>query len=228
MYELINVTRNYTNGKRLIHAVKDLDLTIGDGEWMAIQGRTGSGKSTLLQLLGGLDRPTHGVINLDGKDMAKLSDADLTKVRATTIGFIFQTFNLIATLTAEENVETALIPLRTPQAERQRLVAAALESVDLSDRANHLPSELSGGQQQRVAIARALVKRPKVLLADEPTGNLDEDTRNDIIDLLAALWRDRGLTMVMVTHDTSVAQRAQRVGIMSKGQLSIKQGAPQG
>jgi putative ABC transport system ATP-binding protein len=144
-------------------------------------------------------------------------------VRAVSIGFIFQTFNLVPTLSAAENVEAALIPLRTGLAERRRLVAAALESVGLGDRARHLPSELSGGQQQRVAIARALVKRPKVLLADEPTGNLDEGTRDEIIGLLAQLWHDLGLTLVLVTHDSSLARQAQRVGVMSKGRLTIRQ-----
>jgi putative ABC transport system ATP-binding protein len=144
-------------------------------------------------------------------------------VRATTIGFIFQTFNLISTLSAAENVETALIPLPVPPAERRQLVAAALENVNLADRAHHLPSQLSGGQQQRVAIARALVKEPKVLLADEPTGNLDEDTRADIINLLEQLWRDLGLTLVMVTHDRAIARRAQRVGVMNEGHLSIQE-----
>ena len=147
----------------------------------------------------------------------------LTKVRAASIGFIFQTFNLIPTLSAQENVEAALVPLGVGPAERRARAAKALESVGLGDRLRHLPSELSGGQQQRVAIARALVKEPKVLLADEPTGNLDEDTRDEIISLLESLWREHGLTLILVTHDSSVARRAQRVGIMRNGRLSIKQ-----
>jgi putative ABC transport system ATP-binding protein len=223
MYQLTKLTRSYNNGRRVVPAVRDVNLSIGDGEWLAIQGRTGHGKSTLLQLLGGLDRPTSGVVKLDGHDLAKLGEADLTAMRANTIGFVFQTFNLVQTLTAAENVEAALIPLSASPAERRRRVAAALEAVDLADRAHHLPSQLSGGQQQRVAIARALVKEPKVLLADEPTGNLDEDTRNEIIKLLEGLWRDLGLTLIMVTHDGSVARRAQRLGVMNKGHLSIKQ-----
>jgi putative ABC transport system ATP-binding protein len=144
-------------------------------------------------------------------------------VRAVSIGFIFQTFNLVPTLSAAENVEAALIPLRTGLAERRRRVTAALESVGLGDRARHLPGELSGGQQQRVAIARALVKEPKVLLADEPTGNLDEGTRDEIIGFLGQLWRELGLTLVLVTHDSSLARQAQRVGVMSKGRLTIMQ-----
>jgi putative ABC transport system ATP-binding protein len=150
-----------------------------------------------------------------------MREAQLTRLRASAVGFIFQTFNLVPTLSAAENVEAALIPLRFGSGERRRRVAAALDSVGLADRARHLPSELSGGQQQRVGIARALVKEPRVLLADEPTGNLDEDTRDEIIDLLAKLWRDRGLTLVLVSHDSAVVRHAQRVGVMSRGRLSF-------
>jgi putative ABC transport system ATP-binding protein len=223
MYTLTNVTKIYHNGRRDVAAVRDITLDIGDGEWLAIQGRTGHGKTTLLQLLGGLDRPTAGIVNLDGHDLAQERETGLTKTRATTIGFIFQTFNLVPTLTAAENVEAALIPLGTGPAERHRKVTAALDAVGLADRARHLPSELSGGQQQRTAIARALVKQPRVLLADEPTGNLDEHTRDEIITLLEQLWHDLGLTLVMVTHDSALARRAQRVGVMTKGRLSIRQ-----
>jgi putative ABC transport system ATP-binding protein len=223
MYKLTGVTKLYQKGRRTVPAVRDLDLVIEDGEWMAVQGRTGHGKSTLLNLLGGLDRPTQGTIELDGTNLGELRETQLTALRAEKIGFIFQTFNLIPTLSAAENVEAALIPLGGSGANRHVRIAEALESVGLADRAAHLPSELSGGQQQRVAIARALVKEPKVVLADEPTGNLDEDTRDDIIALLERLWRERGLTLVLVTHDTSIARRAQRVGVMSKGRLTIRQ-----
>jgi putative ABC transport system ATP-binding protein len=223
MYKLTGVNKIYRKGRRTVPAVRDLDLVIEDGEWLAVQGRTGHGKTTLLQILGGLDRPTSGIVEFDGQDLAGLRENQVTRVRAVSIGFIFQTFNLVPTLSAAENVEAALIPLRTGLAERRRRVAAALESVGLGDRARHLPSELSGGQQQRVAIARALVKRPKVLLADEPTGNLDEGTRDEIIGLLAQLWHDLGLTLVLVTHDSSLARQAQRVGVMSKGRLTIRQ-----
>ena len=222
MYTLSNVTRLYHKGRHTVPAVRDVSLDIPDGDWLAIQGRTGHGKTTLLQLLGGLDHPTSGSIDLDGKGLTRLREAQLTRLRATEIGFVFQTFNLVQTLTAADNVEAALIPLGIGWAERRRRTAEALDSVGLSDRARHLPSELSGGQQQRVAIARALVKEPKVLLADEPTGNLDEDTREDIIGLLATLWRERGLTMVLVTHETSVAQRANRIAVMSKGRLAVR------
>jgi putative ABC transport system ATP-binding protein len=227
MYQLTDVTKLYAKGRQTVPAVRNLTLQITDGQWLAVQGRTGHGKSTLLNLLGGLDRPTSGTIELDGKNLSRLGEDQVTRLRAKSIGFIFQTFNLVPTLSAAENVEAALIPLRLGAAERHRRVAAALESVGLSDRARHLPGEMSGGQQQRVAIARALVKEPTVLLADEPTGNLDEDTRDEIINLLERLWRERRLTLVLVTHDSAIAQRAQRVGVMSKGLLSIREDARQ-
>jgi putative ABC transport system ATP-binding protein len=226
MYTLTGVIKNYRKGSRTVAALAGIDLTIADGEWLAIQGRTGHGKTTLLHLLGGLDRPTSGTVELDGKNLAAISEVAATKVRATSIGFIFQTFNLIPTLSAAENVEAGLIPLGIRAAERRARVTAALRDVGLADRARHLPSELSGGQQQRVAIARALAKQPKVLLADEPTGNLDEDTRDDIITLLDKLRRDNRLTLVLVTHDTTIAHRAQRVAVMRHGRLSIRQNSP--
>jgi putative ABC transport system ATP-binding protein len=222
VYELTGVTKVYRTGPRTVPAVEDIDLTVADGEWLAIRGRTGHGKSTLLNLLGALDRPTSGQLTLDGRDLGRMGDTELTRLRATAIGFIFQTFNLVPTLSAAENVEAALVPLRTAHAERRRRVAAALDSVGLADRAWHLPSQLSGGQQQRVAIARALVKEPKVLLADEPTGNLDEDTRDEIMGLLEKLWRQRGLTLILVSHDGAVARRAQRIGVMSRGRIAFR------
>jgi putative ABC transport system ATP-binding protein len=223
MYKLAGVTKNYQKGHATVAALQGVDLVIEDGEWLAIQGPTGHGKTTLLQMLGGLDRPTAGVIDFDGQDLAQMRESQITKVRATSIGFIFQTFNLIPTLSAQENVETALVPLGISGAERRERALRALTDVGLADRSRHLPSEMSGGQQQRTAIARALVKEPKVLLADEPTGNLDEDTRDEIIALLEKLWRERGLTLIMVTHDSSVARRAQRIGVMRKGKLTFRQ-----
>ena len=223
MYKLTGVTKQYQKGRSTVNALAGVDLVIEDGEWLAIQGPTGHGKTTLLQMLGGLDRPTAGIVDFDGQDLAALRESQVTKVRAASIGFIFQTFNLIPTLSAQENVEAALVPLGVGANLRRARALAALESVGLGDRARHLPSELSGGQQQRVAIARALVKEPKVLLADEPTGNLDEGTRDEIISLLEKLWREHGLNLVLVTHDSSVARRAQRVGVMRNGRLSIKQ-----
>ena len=220
MYQLTGISKQYKKGGSTVDAIRPMDARIADGEWLAIQGPTGHGKTTLLQLLGGLDRPTQGTVEFDGQNLTSLSEAKLTQIRAQHIGFIFQTFNLIPTLNALENVETALVPLKIKGAERREQAMRALDQVSLADRAYHLPTELSGGQQQRVAIARALVKEPRVLLADEPTGNLDEDTRDEIIALLEDSWRDRGLTLIIVTHDSTVAARAQRRGVMRNGRLT--------
>ncbi|ANJ25897.1 ABC transporter ATP-binding protein [Agromyces aureus] len=210
MYTLTNLTKTYRQGNRTVHALKHVDLAIGAGQHVAIQGPTGGGKSTLLQMLGGLDRPTSGTITIGADDLSNMPDGRLAKIRAKEIGFVFQNFNLIPTLTAQENVETALEPLGISGELRAKRAAEALASVGLGDRASHLPAELSGGQQQRVAIARALVKEPEVLLADEPTGALDEETRDEILDILEGLHRDRGLTLIVVTHDSAVARRAER------------------
>ncbi|MFJ9730062.1 ABC transporter ATP-binding protein [Streptomyces sp. NPDC101171] len=223
MYELKAVAKRYTRGKETVHALDGIDLTIPDGDRLVIQGPTGGGKSTLLQMLGGLDRPTSGEVVLDGTDLARLSETRLTRVRSENIGFVFQSFNLIPTLTAQENVETALVPLGVKAKERRERAAEALESVGLGERLAHLPSEMSGGQQQRVAIARALVKRPKVLLADEPTGNLDEGTRDEIMDVLERLWKEHGLTFVMVTHDSAIARKAPRLATLRKGRITVKE-----
>ena len=223
LYRLTGVSKIYRKNGREIPAVRDLDLEIRAGEWLAVQGKTGHGKSTLLQLLGGLDRPTEGQLEFAGDDLARAAEARVRSVRASSFGFIFQSFHLVPTLTAAENVEAALIPLGVRHHERRDRTMAALDSVGLGDRAQHVPGELSGGQQQRVAIARALVKQPRVLLADEPTGNLDEDTRDEIITLLDTLWRERGLTLILVTHDSAIARRAQRIGVMARGRLSIRQ-----
>ncbi|WP_375400059.1 ABC transporter ATP-binding protein [uncultured Amnibacterium sp.] len=217
MYELAAVAKTYKQGAKTVHALTGVDLIIADGDFVAIQGPTGGGKSTLLQLLGALDRPSSGAVRLGDQDLGSLGATALSRIRAERIGFVFQSFNLIPTLTALENVETALAPIHVDAKERRARSREALEAIGLGDRTTHLPSELSGGQQQRVAIARALVKQPQVLLADEPTGALDEDTRGDIVGLLEAAWRDRGLTLVVVTHDSWVAARADR-------RLHLKQG----
>jgi putative ABC transport system ATP-binding protein len=210
VYELTNVTRRYRRGSTNVLALDGVNLTIADGEFLAIRGQTGSGKSTLLQLLGGLDRPTSGTVWHGGQELGMLSERDLTALRAKKFGFIFQSFNLIPTLSAQENVETALVPLGVPASERHERARVALDEVGLGARKAHLPGELSGGEQQRTAIARALVKQPRVILADEPTGNLDERTRDEIVALMIDLWKARGVTLVVVTHDGAVAKRANR------------------
>jgi putative ABC transport system ATP-binding protein len=219
MYMLHDITKRYRTNSTTVTALDGIDLDVARGEFLAIQGRTGSGKTTLLQILGAMDRPTSGQIRLGGQDLGALSPEQLTELRAASIGFVFQTFNLIPTLTAVQNVEAALVPLAALGPGRWALAWDALAAVGLADRAHHLPSQLSGGQQQRVGIARALVKQPDVLLADEPTGNLDTDTRDEIIGLLEGLWRQHGLTLVLVTHDQAIADRARRVISMSDGRL---------
>jgi len=217
MYTLENVTKTYRQSRRTVTALDGVSLEIPEGQMVAIQGPTGGGKSTLLQLLGALERPTSGSVVLGESNLSTLRDSRLARIRAHEVGFVFQGFNLIPTLTAQENVETALAPLGLPRSERRGRAVEALEGLGLGDRLTHLPTELSGGQQQRVAIARALVKNPDVLLADEPTGNLDEETRDEIMDVLQNLWREKGLTLIVVTHDSAVARRAER-------RLRIKQG----
>ena len=219
LYDLTGVTKRYTQGRKTVDALAGIDLRIADGEFLVIQGSTGSGKTTLLQMLGALDRPSSGSLVYEGRDVAKLGEGDLAELRSHSYGFVFQSFNLIPTLTAQENVETALVPWHVHGEERRRRAAEALAGVGLAGRARHIPSELSGGEQQRVAIARALVREPKVILADEPTGNLDERTRDDIIGLLEELWRERGQTLIVVTHDTWVAGRASRRIRLGAGRL---------
>ncbi len=228
IYALSGVHKHFGKGPSLVRALDGVDLTIADGEFLAIQGPTGQGKSTLLTLLGGLDRPTSGEVLFDGRPLQTLGEGDLAALRAHAFGFVFQTFNLIPTLTAQENVETALVPSDVAAPHRRERARKTLAHLGLADRASHLPHELSGGQQQRVAIARALVKDPRVLLADEPTGNLDEHTRDEIFDLLEGLWRTRGLTMVVVTHDSTIARRAQRIATIRAGRVSAADERPAG
>jgi putative ABC transport system ATP-binding protein len=222
MYELSEVTKRYRRGSDDVEALRGVNLTIADGEFLAIQGPTGQGKSTLLQLLGGLDHQTTGSVRFDGREIGSLSQRALADLRARAFGFIFQSFNLIPTLTARENVETALVPLHVSASERARRSLAALADVGLTGRADHLPGELSGGEQQRTAIARALVKDPRVILADEPTGNLDEVTRDEIIGLLETCWAERGVTLVVVTHDGQVASRARRRAVLDQGVVDAR------
>ncbi|MFD6415421.1 ABC transporter ATP-binding protein [Streptomyces sp. NPDC060194] len=225
MYVLKNVSKSYRQSKKSVQALEGVDLVIPDGDRLVVKGPTGGGKSTLLQMLGALDRPTSGEILVDGTDLSQLSEAKLTRFRSENIGIIFQSFNLIPTLTAQENVEAALVPLGVRTRERRDRAAEALDSVGLGERRAHLPAELSGGQQQRVAIARALVKRPKVLLADEPTGNLDETTRDEIMAVLEGLWKEHGLTFVMVTHDSALSAEAPRLATLRRGRLTLTENA---
>jgi putative ABC transport system ATP-binding protein len=219
LYALEGVERRYERGGSTVHALTGIDLTIAPGELLAIEGPSGSGKSTLLQLLGALDTPTAGRIQFDGQQLAQADDKTLTRLRRDAIGFVFQQFNLIPTLTAAENVEIAMLPLKRARSERMERVGLLLDQVGLADRSEHLPSRLSGGEQQRVAIARALANNPRVILADEPTGNLDSATAGDVIDLLAALCADSGVTVVLVTHDEEVASRARRRIRLRNGEI---------
>jgi putative ABC transport system ATP-binding protein len=220
VYELRNVSRTYTLGGVEVRAVREVDLTLTAGESVAIVGPSGSGKTTLLQLLGALDRPSAGELLFEGRDVGRLGDRALSELRLQVLGFVFQQFNLIPTLTAAQNVETALAPTSTSRNGRRARVLALLASVGLAERADHVPSKLSGGEQQRVAIARALANDPHVLLADEPTGNLDSTTGSEIMDLLLSLSGDEHRrTVIVVTHDASVAGRAQRVIRMRDGRL---------
>ena len=219
LYRLKAVDRYFRVGSAEVRAVDNVDLELYPGELVAIEGPSGSGKSTMLQLLGALDKPSRGSVVFDGRDLSKLDDAELTSIRAKDIGFVFQAFNLIPTLTASENVELAMVPLKGPRAERRRRAAELLEAVGLSERTRHLPSLLSGGEQQRVAIARAMANNPRVILADEPTGNLDSATADDVVGVLATLSKDRGVTVIVVTHSEDVSRRAERRVRMRDGRL---------
>jgi putative ABC transport system ATP-binding protein len=219
IYSLRDVDRVYGQGAAEVRAVRDLDLEIGRGEFVVVVGPSGSGKTTLLQLLGALDRPTSGEIHFEGRDLARMPDGELTELRLRTIGFIFQQFNLIPTLTAAQNVEAALAPAGLDGDARKARAVELRETVGLGGRATHLPSQLSGGEQQRVAIARALANNPDVLLADEPTGNLDSTTGEEIMALLKSLSTDPGQTVILITHDVAIAAKAPRVIRMQDGQL---------
>ena len=219
VYELRDVSKTYELGGGRVHAVREVTATIAAGDAVAIDGPSGSGKTTLLQLLGGLDRPTSGSVLFEGRDMSTMGDGDLGGLRLRTFGFVFQQFNLIPTLTAAQNVEVALAPRGGRAADRRSAVLGLLDSVGLASRADHLPSKLSGGEQQRVAIARALANEPHVLLADEPTGNLDSETGAEIIDVLLSLSADGRRTVVVVTHDADVAARAHRIVRMHDGRI---------
>jgi putative ABC transport system ATP-binding protein len=218
LIQLEEVTKTYVMGDVEVHALRGVSLTIGKGEFTAIMGASGSGKSTLMNLLGCLDRPTSGRYLLDGNDVSALDADALAAIRNRTIGFVFQSFNLLSRTSALENVELPLVYAGLGTAERHARAAEALGRVGLGDRVDHHPSQLSGGQQQRVAIARALVNRPRVLLADEPTGNLDSRTSEEVMALLQELGR-AGITVLLVTHEPDIAEHASRVIVMRDGRI---------
>jgi len=218
-YELSGVGKAFSRGAIVINALEGVDLTIEPGEFVALEGPSGSGKTTLLQLLGALDRPSSGCVFFESRDLADLRDADLAELRLRSFGFIFQQFNLIPTLTALENVQAKLAPAGFSSDDSRQRAEELLAEVGLADRATHLPSHLSGGEQQRVSIARALSVEPRVILADEPTGNLDSRTGAEIIEMLASLAAERGSTVIVATHDTGLAGRAQRRLAMRDGRL---------
>jgi putative ABC transport system ATP-binding protein len=218
-YELEAATRSYGEDSTLVLALDALDLTIKRSEFVAVFGPSGSGKTTLLQLLGALDRPSSGSIHFEGQPLERLGDSALSQIRLRAMGFIFQQFNLIPTLNAAENVEAGLAPLAMSRLVRKEAAEQHLEAVGLAPRAQHLPTQLSGGEQQRVAIARALARSPRVVLADEPTGNLDTRNGELVMELLARLHREFEITLVLVTHDEWIAERADRVLRLADGRL---------
>ena len=207
-------------GEETINALAGVTLEISPGEFVSIVGPSGSGKSTLLHIIGGLDSPTKGNIIVDGQDLSQASDSQLSSYRNKKVGFVFQTFNLQPTYTALENVALPLVFARVPSGKRNQIAREALDTVGLGDRVRHKPSELSGGERQRVGVARALVNNPKILLADEPTGNLDSKARERIMELLTRLNKERGLTLVLVTHDLESARNANRMLQMHDGKLT--------
>jgi putative ABC transport system ATP-binding protein len=219
LIEMHELTRVYQLGPQEIYALRGVDLIVGQGEYVAIMGPSGSGKSTLMNIIGCLDRPTAGKYILDGTPVESMNDDELAAVRNKKIGFVFQTFNLLARTTALQNVELPLVYAKIPRTERRQLAEGALAAVGLQDRMNHQPNELSGGQRQRVAIARALVNKPSLLLADEPTGNLDSQTGREILDLFRNL-HDRGNSIIMVTHEDDVAKEAKRVIHIRDGKIA--------
>ena len=223
--KLTGVSRTYQKGKEKVEVLHQLDLEIPDGDFIAIMGPSGSGKTTLLNLLGGLDKPTAGTVNVGGAEISSMSNNQLSRWRSNHVGFIFQFYNLLPVLTAHRNVELPLLLTNFSGKERAKRASIALDIVGLADRAKHYPRELSGGQEQRVAIARAIVSDPPLLLCDEPTGDLDRDTADEILRLLQVLNREHGKTIVMVTHDAQAAEYAKRILHCDKGTLEAKEAA---
>ena len=219
LVEIRNLTKYYQRGGQIIPVLVDIDLDVRLGDYLALMGPSGSGKSTLLNLIAGIDKPSGGTIKVGGVDIARLSDADLAAWRAAHVGFIFQFYNLMPVLTAFENIELPLLLAPLSKRERRERVNVGLALVGLTDRADHYPGELSGGQQQRVAIARALITDPTLIVADEPTGDLDRTTGEEILGLLERLNRELGKTILVVTHDPKAAEKAHRVVHLEKGVL---------
>jgi putative ABC transport system ATP-binding protein len=216
------VSRDFGRGDQVVHAVRDVSFTAGRGELVAIRGRSGAGKTTLLNLVGGLDRPTGGRVLVDGHDVTGVGDRELVRLRRSTIGFVFQSFGLIPILSAAENVGVPLRLAKAPAAAREERVSMLLELVGLGGHAAQRPYELSGGQQQRVAVARALANDPKLLIADEPTGQLDSETGRSIMDLLRAVVHARGMTALVATHDPALIDLADRVLFLRDGHLTAR------
>ena len=214
-----SLTKSYTKGKTTVTPLEKLSLDVPKGEFLALMGPSGSGKTTLLNLIAGIDTPSEGQLEINGRDIANLSQSELTRWRANHVGYIFQLYHLVPILSAYENIELPLLLGKLNKAERRTKIEAALDLVGLSDRAHHRPSELSGGQEQRVAIARAIVHDPELLVADEPTGDLDRDSADSILKLLQQLATAHGKTIVMVTHDPKAADAAHRTLHLEKGQL---------
>ena len=214
--EAMNVSKTYGAGESAVEALHDLTLEVARGEYLAVMGPSGSGKSTLMHVLAGLDRPTEGTVYIEGQDVTKMKDKELTVLRRQRVGFVFQAFNLIPQLSAEENI---VLPLTLGRRSANGNLTTLLDQVGLTDRAKHKPTELSGGQQQRVAVARALITEPAVVFADEPTGNLDSKASDDILSLLRKAADERGQTTVMVTHDAHAASYADRVVFLADGQI---------
>ena len=225
LVRLRGVAKDYKRGSETVHVLHALDLDIPKGDFLALMGPSGSGKSTLLNLIGGIDRPTAGSIEIAGQRTDSLTDGDLGRWRANHVGFVFQMYNLLPVLSAERNVELPLLLTKLSAADRRKRANAALSLVGLSERAHHKPRELSGGQEQRVGIARAIVSDPTILLCDEPTGDLDRKSGDEILDLLQALNQQQGKTIIMVTHDPHAAARAKHVLHLNKGQLGVEAAA---
>ena len=216
-----HASRHYLMGSSSVRAVDDVSLTVGGGEFLALLGSSGSGKSTLLNLIAGLDHPTSGAIVVESRNLAEMTPLELARYRSRTVGMIFQAFNLLPRMTLEENVELPMRLAEIDRGERAARVRESLERVHLTHRLGHRPTELSGGEQQRVAVARALVNRSRILLADEPTGNLDSSTSDEILNLLREINQSLGMTVVMVTHERSLAERfADRLAVMADGKLT--------